>query len=146
MDENKRIIEINGVKLEVDLSTARRIDEFKVGDNVKVLRKTYGDSYEVIPGVITDFVSFKALPTIVIAVYKEAGYSTPPSIDFIYYNAKTEGTEIAAACEHELKLSRDTVSERFEAAIKKKQQEANELRAHLDFFKEKFGRYFREGI
>jgi len=26
--ENKRIIEINGIKLEVDMTTARRIDEF----------------------------------------------------------------------------------------------------------------------
>jgi len=34
---SKQIIEINGVKLEVDLSTAKRIDEFRVGDTVKVL-------------------------------------------------------------------------------------------------------------
>ena len=33
---SKQIIEINGVKLEVDLSTAKRIDEFRVGDTVKV--------------------------------------------------------------------------------------------------------------
>ena len=33
---DKRIIEINGVKLEVDMTTARRIDEFRVGDTVKV--------------------------------------------------------------------------------------------------------------
>ena len=31
MDENKRIIEVNGVKIEVDLRSAKRIDEFKVG-------------------------------------------------------------------------------------------------------------------
>ena len=50
--ENKRIIEINGIKLEVDLTTAKRIDEFKVGDNVKVLRKSYNDTFEVLAGVI----------------------------------------------------------------------------------------------
>ena len=34
--EEKRIIDINGMKMEVDLRTAKRIDTFKVGDNVKV--------------------------------------------------------------------------------------------------------------
>ena len=36
MENTKTQIEINGVKLEVDLRNATRIDEFKVGDNVKV--------------------------------------------------------------------------------------------------------------
>ena len=57
--DNKRIIEINGIKLEVDLSTAKRIDEFRVGDNVKVLRKGYNDNFEVLAGVIVEFVNFK---------------------------------------------------------------------------------------
>ena len=35
--EEKRIVEIDGVKIEVDLRTAKRIDTFAVGDNVKVL-------------------------------------------------------------------------------------------------------------
>jgi len=53
MNENKRIIEINGVKLEVDLTTARRIDEFKVGDTVKVL-DSRNERNEVRTGVITE--------------------------------------------------------------------------------------------
>jgi hypothetical protein len=36
MEENKRIVEIDGVKIEVDLRSAKRIDTFRVGDNVKV--------------------------------------------------------------------------------------------------------------
>ena len=39
--EEKRIIDINGMKMEVDLRTAKRIDTFKVGDNVKVLATEY---------------------------------------------------------------------------------------------------------
>lgn len=39
MDDGKRIIEIDGVKIEVDLRTAKRIDTYRVGDNVKILNK-----------------------------------------------------------------------------------------------------------
>ena len=41
--EEKRIVEIDGVKIEVDLRTAKRIDTFAVGDNVKVLCKEYNN-------------------------------------------------------------------------------------------------------
>ena len=37
--EEKRIVEIDGVKIEVDLRTAKRVDSYKVGDNVKILEK-----------------------------------------------------------------------------------------------------------
>lgn len=43
--DQKRIIEVNGVKLEVDLRNARRVDEFRVGSPVKVLVKNYS-TYE----------------------------------------------------------------------------------------------------
>ena len=41
--EEKRIIEVNGIKMEVDLRNAKRIDQFKVGDSVKVLVKSYSE-------------------------------------------------------------------------------------------------------
>jgi hypothetical protein len=49
-----RIVEINGVKLELDMRQAKlqSIDTFKVGDSVKVLIKEYGDSYKTHAGVI----------------------------------------------------------------------------------------------
>ena len=43
--EEKRIIDINGMKMEVDLRTAKRIDTFKVGDNVKVLATEYNGTW-----------------------------------------------------------------------------------------------------
>ena len=61
---DKRIIEINGIKMEVDLSTAKRVDEFKVGDAVKVLRDK-----KVLSGAIVEFVNFRELPTIKVAVF-----------------------------------------------------------------------------
>ena len=83
----KRIVEIDGVKIEVDLRTAKRVDTYKVGDNVKILDKQYSD-YKVKPGIIVDFAEFQELPTMVIAVFNEGTWVSSPSIEFIYYNAK----------------------------------------------------------
>ena len=44
-EDNKRIVEIDGVKIEVDLRKAKRVDSFQVGDNVKILEKKYNDDY-----------------------------------------------------------------------------------------------------
>ena len=87
--EDKRIVEIDGVKVEVDLRTAKRVDSFRVGDNVKILDKNYS-GYKVKPGIIVDFAEFKELPTIVIAVFEEGSWSSSPSISFIYYNKESE--------------------------------------------------------
>ena len=83
MEDSKRIIEIDGVKVEVDLRTAKRVDSFKVGDNIKILDKEY-DNYKVKPGIIVDFAEFQELPTIVIAVFEEGSWSSVPNISFIY--------------------------------------------------------------
>ena len=134
--ENKRIIEINGIKLEVDMSTAKRIDEFKVGDNIKVLK----DAKDVMAGVIVDFVNFKELPTIQIAVFKQDYWGT--QIEFINYNSHTEGIEIMPCSEHELRLEKCRVIDKFNLEIEKKQSEVDELIQKRDWFVEHFAKYF----
>ena len=137
MDE-KRIVEIDGVKIEVDLRTAKRVDSYKVGDNVKILERESSD-YKVKPGIIVDFAEFNELPTIVIAVFEEGSYYTRPSIKFINYNAKTsEKIEMVPASEDEIKVSRDSVVEMFEREISKKKNELLDLQNQLDYFMEKF--------
>ena len=137
MDE-KRIVEIDGVKIEVDLRTAKRVDSYKVGDNVKILERESSD-YKVKPGIIVDFAEFNELPTIVIAVFEEGSYYSRPSIKFINYNAKTsEKIEMVPASEDEIKVSRDSVVEMFEREISKKKNELLDLQNQLDYFMEKF--------
>lgn len=133
MDENKRIIEINGIKLEVDLRTARRIDEFKVGDSVRVLDKRNGKN-EMRPGVITDFANFKELPTIVVAVYKAPDYWTKPSIEFIHFNSDTADVEIVGVSAEEIIVSRETIVQKFDDEIAKKRDELNDLIIKRDTF------------
>ena len=118
--------------------TAKRVDSYKVGDNVKILERESSD-YKVKPGIIVDFAEFNELPTIVIAVFEEGSYYSRPSIKFINYNAKTsEKIEMVPASEDEIKVSRDSVVEMFEREISKKKNELLDLQNQLDYFMEKF--------
>lgn len=139
MDENKRTIEINGVKLEVDLRSARRIDEFRVGDSVKVLDNRSGKN-EMKAGVITDFANFKELPTLIVAVYRAGDYWSKPSIEFITFNSETEGVEIVGVSAEEIIVSRETVVQKFDDEIAKKRDELNDLIIKRDTFVKYFGR------
>ena len=131
--EEKRIVEIDGVKIEVDLRSAKRIDTFKVGDNVKVLCKEYNGDFKVKPGIITDFANFKEKPTIIVAVLDES-YSGI-SINFVHiYEGMEDRYEIVYATEDEVKLSQDGVLEKFEREIAKKKHEMEDLQFKKDFF------------
>lgn len=139
MNENKRIIEVNGVKLEVDLASAKRIDEFRVGDTVKVLDNR-NDKNEVRTGVITDFANFKDLPTIIVAIYKAGDYWSKPTIEFFPYNSNTEGIEIVGVSAEEIIVSRETIVQKFDDEIAKKRDELNDLIVKRDTFIKYFAR------
>ena len=64
MSEEKRIIEIAGIKMEVDMRHVKRIDTFKVGSPVKLLKKQYSDEYRSYPGIIVGLTEFKENPAI----------------------------------------------------------------------------------
>lgn len=136
MDE-KRVVEINGIKMEVDMRTARRVDTFKVGDNVKVLGKTYNETHEIKPGIIVDFAMFKELPTIIVAVFEEGSWSSTPRISFEYINNESE-KEIIFASDEEIRLSKEGVIEKFEREIQKKKNEWQDLQNQLEYFKKHF--------
>ena len=64
-EENKRIVEINGIKVEVDLREAKVIESFKVGDPVRVFHPgaSHRDA-DIRPGVIVGFCEFGKNPAI----------------------------------------------------------------------------------
>ena len=137
----KRIVEINGVKLEVDLSTARVVDNYKVGDNVKVLIKKY-DGYESKPGVIVGFDEFKNLPTIVIA-YLDTGYDKA-EINFVYLNAQTKDCEICPMLEREMPFDKARVLDMFNRNIGKCEQALIDAKNKKAYFLAEFGTYFKD--
>lgn len=144
MSESEHIkeIEINGIKMEVDLRTCKQITTYKVGDNVKILKKNYGNNHQVYSGVIIDFVAFKELPAIVVA-YFDQDYSSV-SIKFETITSQSEDIEIAPCLPHELELNKDRVLDKFDIAIATKEREAEELRQKKEYFIKNFSKFFVE--
>lgn len=142
--ENTRIIEINGIKMEVDLRTAKRIDTFRIGDNVRLLVPEYGNKFKVCPGVIVGFDEFTKLPTITIA-YLEVGYSSA-EIKFAYINGtneKDEKYEIAPANDiEELHFKKSDVVSIMEKEIENKKEEIRDMERKRDYFNKYFSKYF----
>lgn len=118
-DDTKTIVEVNGVKLEVDLRYARRIEEMRVGDRCRVLIKpTYGGP-GVHTGVVVGFEPFATLPTIVIAYIKRE-YSSA-AVKFLAFNKETTDAEIVRAddkfdAEQEITLAREALDREVEKA------------------------------
>lgn len=142
MNAPTTIIEVHGVKLEVDLRTARRIDTLQVGSRVKVLTKSYSD-YKVRPGVVVGFEPFKELPTITVAVLDISW--TEAKLEFIQFNAKTEGVEIVPAVDNdELEVDRADMHRRLDREIEQKRREIQDLERRKAWFEQNFRAYFAD--
>lgn len=139
MMEDKRVIEINGIKMEVDMRSARRVDEFRVGDNVKVLEKIY-QNHRILNGVIVEFVNFKDLPTIQVAVF-ETSYSSS-NIRFVNINESTTDYEILPASKHEMEIEKEGVIEGLEREMASAMNRYSELKSKRDWFIKYFKKYF----
>lgn len=137
------IIEVNGVKLEVDLRSAKRIDELKVGSRVKCLEKSSYSGMKTYPGVIVGFEPFPSLPTIVVA-YLDIGYGTP-GLKFKTFNAETKDFEVVADLDNNaLEIDRDEALAHFTREAEKKRLELREIEQKREFFLAHFGRYFAD--
>ena len=129
--ESKRIIEVNGVKMEIDLRNAKVVENYKVGDYVKILIKGYSD-YKSYVGNIIGFDNFDKHPTIIIAYLKnEYGSAT---IEFVHYNSESKDVELTSLNEWDIPLTKSSVIENFNKEILKKEQELNELKNKADVF------------
>ena len=149
VNEEKRIIEIDGIKLEVDLRTAKRIDTFRVGDAVKILDT--GDSYnpnKIYPGVIVGFCEFERSPTIEIMIIKEE-YS---GVDFSFLtitgkeigNGETRNSryEMIPYTSQESLFTQSNIVTKFDRQIEKKELELLELKRKKKYFIDDFQKAF----
>jgi hypothetical protein len=138
---NKRIVEINGVKIEVDLSTAKVVSEYRVGDKVKLLKREYTDKYKVYPGVITSFDDFEKLPTLTVA-YLDIDYSGA-DVKFQAFNSEIADVELAPMNDkHELSFKKADVISYLDREILKKEQELIDARNKRNFFENNFAKHF----
>jgi hypothetical protein len=145
-EPSKKIIEINGVKMEVDLRHAKKIDMFKVGDPVKVLK--IKDSYnnaEIFPGVIVGFAEFKTQPSIEIMLLKEE-YS---GVDFGFIaitNEEKPMYEVIHYNDYESLFTQSNVVDKFNRQIEKKRIELEEMERKKKYFINDFQKAFKQII
>lgn len=130
------IVEIAGVKLEIDERSAKTVESYKVGDAVKVLLKQYS-SWKVCHGVIVGFSNFKDKPTIEVLVMEDQ-YSSM-DLKVLCVNADTEGVSIAPANDFEPAFDESVIIERFNRSIADKEAEIRSLQRKQAAFKQFFG-------
>src|SRR6478609_5135979 len=118
----KTIVEINGLKMEVDMRHATRIDTMVVGSKVKVLVKSDYSSPEVYSGVVVGFEAFKDLPTIIVC-YLVVSYNEA-KLQFAYINSDSaKKYDIVLSVDEEIPIEKADVLSRMDKEIAKKQEE-----------------------
>jgi len=136
-----RIVEVNGVKLEIDLREARQVTSYKVGDKVRVLVKDYS-SYAAHTGMIVGFDDFKNRPTIIVAYLDSSRYENP--LKFVYINSSSEDIELAPLVDSFIAVEKSDILDHFEAQILKTQEKVKELEQKKRYFLKYFDAYFNE--
>ena len=144
-DEHTKIIEINGIKLEVDLRNAKVVENYKVGDRIKVLKKKYSDSYVVRYGVIVDFGLCKERPSIeILSVPSDACFYADDTLAFDVINQDSTDIEIAPLSDLDETFARDNIVKAIEGKIETTRHELRTLELKKELFLRHFGKYFGE--
>ena len=136
MTENMTIIEVNGVKLEVDMRYARRVEEMRIGSPVKVLHKGCYGGPKVCAGVIIGFEPFKDLPTILVA-YVEDNFTTS-EIKVISINSSQKDFDIVACVDPDFMVDKNAILQRFDRQIAQKQREIDTIMEQRNYFTTNF--------
>jgi hypothetical protein len=138
----KTVIEVNGIKLEVDMRYARRIEEIRIGDKIKILKKGYGNDFTVHPGVVIGFEPFAQLPTVVCA-YVDQDWSKA-EVKFLYYNTASKDTEIVHAADQDFHVDRDALLARFDKQIDAKRREIETIEEQRKYFETNFRAFWQK--
>lgn len=141
-NEHMTEIEVNGVKMEVDLRYAKRVETIRVGSKVKVLsKKDNYNSNAVFPGVVVGFEPFQDLPTIIVC-YLKVDYSGA-ELKFAYINSDSKDKwDIVLSVDDELPVEKNEVLAKIDGEIERKQSEVEDLQRKRDYFLSHFNRYF----
>jgi len=142
-EEQSKIIEINGVKFEVDARTAtlKQIEKVKIGSRVKILFKKYSDDHEVKHGVVVGFEPFPDKPTIIIA-YMEQSYGSAPEIKWLYFTTSSKEQVIISREEDTESLEASNITGKIDKEILKKEQEIQDLEDRKAYFLKNFQAYW----
>jgi hypothetical protein len=146
MNNETMLVEINGVKMEVDLRHAKVVHEnLRVGSKVKLLEKGSYSGPQVYPGVVIGFENFQSLPTIIVA-YVKSGY-LDAGMSIAYINGSDEATkkwEMVPSYDDDLPVRKADILANFDRESNKKRAELEDIEAKRSAFLRYFGVYFGE--
>lgn len=141
-----KIVEIQGRRYEIDETTAKLVEEFRIGDRVKVLEKPYGDTFKVYSGIIVGFADFKDLPTIEV-MYMEPDRWSADTFKIAAINSKSgDNIQIAKVCDEEIMVEKDNIIAKFDRAIVAKHDEIDALELKKHYFVTRFASAFEKQI
>jgi len=141
MDGEKRIVEIDGLKLEVDLRTAKVVNNYKIGDAVRVLEPN--SSYDRIKaGIIVGFCEFEKNPAIEILVLSDDYSGVNFKILTLISGADNKGLQICPFDRYQGLFSQTDIVTRFDREIQKKEIELAELKLKKEYFINDFAKAF----
>jgi hypothetical protein len=136
-----QVIEINGMKMEVDMRYAKRVDQFRVGDRVRLLtKKTSYNSAKILNGVIAGFEPFQDLPTIIVATI-ENGYGEP-ALNFHYVNSDSAEIELIPAVDDFLPIEKADIVSKYNKAIEEAKRQVEDVERKKAYFLNNFSLYF----
>lgn len=135
-----RIIEVQGIKMEVDMRYAKKIENYKIGTQVRILKKEYGDEYKTYAGVIIGFEAFKKCPSILVA-YLKTSYGSA-EIEFLTFNNETKNIEMCIAEAAFIPFEKSTIIDKLNEGIQSAEQSLLEAKSKKEYFMKYFNEYF----
>lgn len=138
----QQIINVNGINFAFDGSVAKKIETFKIGDPVKILRKKSGyNSQSIYAGVIVGFDNFQSFPSIsVLAIKQDYG-----SADFVFIsiNEGNEDYEMIPYGEYEQLFTKQGIVDEFDKQISQAELKLSELKRKKSYFTDEFASAFQ---
>jgi uncharacterized protein YqkB len=149
MDTNseKKIIEVNGVKLEIDMRYAKSIETYHVGDSVKIFEKqSYGNKMNVYPGIIIGFAEGNNGNAGIEILYIKNEYSTPEIKSAIICNGVDNEFSLAHLSEYDDIFKKDEIVKSFNRKIEELELNLASMINKKALFIEQFSKSFEANI
>lgn len=132
-------IEINGMVYEFDEKLILK-QEIRVGQNVQILKKDYGDKYKLYPGVVTQILPFESTPVVEI-IYVEADYSSCEVKKALVREGSDE-VQIISKPDTLKMITKEHCEDLLIREITKAETKLRDAKANLEYFRKYFGMYW----
>jgi hypothetical protein len=139
----REIVRFGNFEMDVEVTQVNRIESFKVGDAVKLLKKkgSYNQA-STMAGVIVGFDNFESSPAIVVLTMEQS-YSDV-NFSFITITSESEDYDMIHYSGYEQLFTRDNVMRIFDRKIAEAEMKLNEMNAKRSYFDQKFASAFEK--